>query len=204
MKENKVSTDADQTARIKRVGARIQAAVEQYARDNNKTKDLAGYAWEFNLVESKEVNAWCMPGGKVVFYTGIMPICQDDDGVAVVMGHEVAHAVAKHGAERMSENLVVQGGGAALSAALASKPTQTQQLWMSAFGAGAQYGVMMPFERGQESEADHLGLIFMAMAGYDPHGAVTFWQRMSQASGGASPPEFLSTHPSDANRIAKI
>jgi predicted Zn-dependent protease len=205
MKENKVSTDANQTARIKRVGARIQAAVEQYARDNNKTKDLAGYAWEFNLVESKEVNAWCMPGGKVVFYTGIMPICQDDDGVAVVMGHEVAHAVAKHGAERMSENLVLQGGGAALSAALASKPAQTQQLWMSAFGAGAQYGVMMPFERGQESEADHLGLIFMAMAGYDPHHAVAFWQRMSKAgAAGEKPPEFMSTHPSDENRIKKI
>ena len=205
MKENKVSTDADQTARIKRVGARIQAAVEQYARDNNKTKDLAGYAWEFNLVESKEVNAWCMPGGKVVFYTGIMPICKDDDGVAVVMGHEVAHAVAKHGAERMSENLVVQGGGAALTAALASKPAQTQQLWMSAFGAGAQYGVMMPFERGQESEADHLGLIFMAMAGYDPHHAVGFWQRMAAGSAsGEKPPEFMSTHPSDEHRIQKI
>jgi predicted Zn-dependent protease len=205
MKENKVSTDAAQTARIKRVGARIQAAVEQYARDNNKTKDLAGYAWEFNLVESKEVNAWCMPGGKVVFYTGIMPICQDDDGVAVVMGHEVAHAVAKHGAERMSENLVVQGGGAALSAALASKPAQTQQLWMSAFGAGAQYGVMMPFERGQESEADHLGLIFMAMAGYDPNHSVAFWQRMAAGSAKAEkPPEFMSTHPSDEHRIQKI
>lgn len=204
MKENKLSTDADQTARVKRVGARIQAAVEEYARQQNRTQDLQGYAWEFNLVESQEVNAWCMPGGKVVFYTGIMPVCQDDNGVAVVMGHEVAHAVAKHGAERMSEQLVLQMGGQALGAALASKPQQTQQLWMSAFGAGAQYGVLMPFGRGQESEADHLGLIFMAMAGYDPHGAVTFWQRMSEASGGGKPPEFMSTHPSDENRIAKI
>jgi predicted Zn-dependent protease len=205
MKENKVSTDAVQTERIKRVGARIQKAVEDYARQNNRTKDLQGYAWEFNLVESKEVNAWCMPGGKVVFYTGIMPICQDDDGVAVVMGHEVAHAVAKHGAERMSEQLIVQGGGAALSAALASKPQQTQQLWMSAFGAGAQYGALMPFERGQESEADHLGLIFMAMAGYDPSHAVAFWKRMAASSASAEkPPEFMSTHPSDENRIAKI
>src|SRR5262245_25163627 len=158
MKENKASSDAEQTERVKRVGARIQAAVEEYARQNNRTKDLSGYAWEFNLVESKEVNAWCMPGGKVVFYTGIMHACQDDNGVAVVMGHEVAHAVAKHGAERMTQNLAVQMGGTALGAALHSKPQQTQQLWMSAFGAGAQYGLMMPFGRGQESEADHLGL----------------------------------------------
>lgn len=205
LKENKLSTDAAQTARIKRVGAKIQAAVEDYARKNNRTDELKGYAWEFNLVESKDVNAWCMPGGKVVFYTGIMPVCQDDDGVAVVMGHEVAHAVGKHGAERMSQNLVVQGGGAALAAALATKPQQTQQLWMSAFGAGAQYGLLMPFERGQESEADHIGLIFMAMAGYDPNHAVAFWQRMSKASAAAEkPPEFMSTHPSDEHRIKNL
>jgi len=205
MKENKLSTNAEQTERVKRVGARIQAAVEDYAKTHNRSSDLAGYAWEFNLIESNEVNAWCMPGGKVVFYTGIMPVCQDDDGVAVVMGHEVAHAVAKHGAERMTEQLAVQMGGSALQAALGSKPQQTQQLWMSAFGAGAQYGMLMPFERGQESEADHLGLIFMAMAGYDPHHAVDFWKRMAQASSsGEKPPEFMSTHPSDENRIKKI
>jgi len=204
MKENKPSTNAEQTARIKRVGARIQSAVEEYARQTGHANDLAGYAWEFNLVESKEVNAWCMPGGKVVFYTGIMPVCRDDDGVAVVMGHEVAHAVAKHGAERMSQSLLVEMGGAALSVALQAKPQETQQLWMSAFGAGAQYGVLMPFGRGQESEADHLGLIFMAMAGYDPHHAVEFWQRMSKASGGEKPSEFMSTHPSDEHRIQKI
>jgi len=204
MKENKPSTDAVQTERIKRVGARIQSAVEEYARQTDHAKDLAGYAWEFNLVESKEVNAWCMPGGKVVFYTGIMPVCQDDNGVAVVMGHEVAHAVAKHGAERMSQSLLVEMGGAALGAALQSKPQETQQLWMGAFGAGAQYGVLMPFGRGQESEADHLGLIFMAMAGYDPHHAVEFWQRMAKASGGKAPAKFMSTHPSDEHRIQKI
>jgi predicted Zn-dependent protease len=204
MKENKPSSDAEQTERVKRVGARIQAAVEEYARQNNRTQDLSGYAWEFNLVESKEVNAWCMPGGKVVFYTGIMPVCQDDNGVAVVMGHEVAHAVAKHGSERMSQQLVVQMGGTALGAELSSKPQQTQQLWMSAFGAGAQYGLLLPFSRSQESEADHLGLIFMSMAGYDPHNAVTFWQRMAQATGGEKPPEFMSTHPADETRIKKI
>jgi predicted Zn-dependent protease len=204
MKENKLSTDAVQTERIRRVGARIKSAVEDYEKKNGREKDIAGYAWEFNLVESKEVNAWCMPGGKVVFYTGIMPVCQDDNGVAVVMGHEVAHAVAKHGAERMSESLVLEMGGAALSTALQSKPQQTQQLWMAAFGAGTQYGVMMPFGRSQESEADHLGLIFMSMAGYDPHHAVEFWQRMAQAGGGQAPAEFMSTHPSDQHRIAKI
>ena len=204
LKENKVASSGEQAERVKRVGARIQAAVEEYARTNNRTKDLEGYAWEFNLVESPDVNAWCMPGGTVVFYTGIMPVCGDDNGVAVVMGHEVAHAVAKHGAERMSQNLVVQAGGTALGAALASKPQQTQQLWMSAFGAGAQYGLLMPFGRGQESEADRLGLIFMAMAGYDPNHAVAFWQRMAAASGAEKPPEFMSTHPSDETRIKKI
>ena len=204
MNENKPSTNAAQTERIKRVGARIQKAVEEYAKQNNRTQDLAGYAWEFNLVESKEVNAWCMPGGKVVFYTGIMPVCQDDNGVAVVMGHEVAHAVAKHGAERMSQQLILQMGGTALTTALQSKPQQTQQLWMGAFGAGAQYGVMLPFGRNQESEADHLGLIFMSMAGYDPHHAVSFWERMAKAGAAEKPPEFVSTHPSDEHRIAKI
>src|SRR5262249_12518513 len=139
MKENQLSSDAEQTARIKRVGARIQAAVEEYVRRANRTRDLAGYAWEFNLVKSKEVNAWCMPGGKVVFYTGIMPVCRDDNGVAVVMGHEVAHAVAKHGAERMTQNLIAQAGGLALGAALHSRSQETQRLWMSAFGVGAQY-----------------------------------------------------------------
>ena len=202
--ENTISTNADQTARLLRVGARIQKAVEDYARATNHPDALAGYQWEFKLVESKEVNAWCMPGGKVVFYTGIMPVCGDDDGVAVVMGHEVAHAVARHGNERMSQNLMVQLGGTALEVALHSKPEETQQLWMSAFGAGAQYGVLLPFSRGQESEADHLGLIFMAMAGYDPHHAVAFWQRMAASSGGQKPPEFMSTHPSDAKRIQAI
>jgi predicted Zn-dependent protease len=205
MKENKVSTDAAATERVKRVGGHIQAAVEEYARQNNRTKDLEGYAWEFNLIESKEVNAWCMPGGKVVVYTGIMPVCQDDNGLAVVMGHEIAHAVAKHGNERMSQSLLVEMGGTALQTALHSKPQQTQQLWMTAFGAGAQYGVVLPFGRAQESEADHLGLIFMSMAGYDPHHAVEFWQRMSTATAsGEKPPEFMSTHPSDEHRITKI
>ncbi len=198
--ENKKSTDAEKTAMIQRVGRRIQGAVEQYMRDTNNIAQLDGYKWEFNLVESDEMNAWCMPGGKVVFYTGILPVCKDESGIAVVMGHEVAHAVAKHGSERMSQGLLAQMGGVALSEALKSEPEQTQALAMTAFGVGAQYGALLPFSRKQESEADHLGLIFMAMAGYDPNVAVPFWERMAQG-GGAKPPEFMSTHPSDQTRI---
>lgn len=204
LKENKLSTDATAAQKIKTVGARIQGAVEKYFRDKGLSSELSGYAWEFNLVQSDEMNAWCMPGGKVVFYSGIMPVCQDDKGIAVVMGHEVAHAVAKHGAERMSEGLIAQLGGVALSTALKNKPEQTQQLWMSAFGLGAQFGVLLPHSRNQESEADHLGLIFMAMAGYDPGASISFWQRMSAKAGGGKPPEFMSTHPSDETRINDI
>jgi predicted Zn-dependent protease len=203
LQENKLSTDAQATAMVVRVGKQIQAAVEQYMRDTNNTEQIDGYAWEFHLVESDDVNAWCMPGGKVVFYTGILPVCQDESGIAVVMGHEVAHAVAKHGSERMSQGLMAQFGGEALSVALKNQPVQTQQLAMTAFGVGAQYGALLPFSRQQESEADHLGIIFMAMAGYDPNVAVPFWQRMSEG-GGAKPPEFMSTHPSDATRVANL
>jgi predicted Zn-dependent protease len=144
-----------------------------------------------------------MPGGKVVFYEGILPICEDENGVAVVMGHEVAHAIAEHGNERMSQGLIAQLGGVALSEALKNEPQMTQQLWMTAYGLGAQVGVLLPFSRTQESEADRLGLIFMAIAGYNPHGAVEFWQRMAQ-QGGAQPPEFLSTHPAHNTRINNI
>ena len=204
LKANKVSRNKAQTAQVKRVGARIQHAVEQYFRQTHMSRELTGYAWDFNLVESKEVNAWCMPGGKVVVYTGILPYTQNDVGLAVVMGHEIAHAIAKHGNERMSQGLLAELGGMTLSTALETKPEATRQLWMGAFGLGAQYGVLLPYSRLQENEADHLGLIFMAMAGYDPGAAIGFWQRMSAQKGGQSPPEFLSTHPSDATRIRKI
>jgi predicted Zn-dependent protease len=165
--------------------------------------EIQNYSWEFNLVESDEINAWCMPGGKVVVYTGILPLTRDETGLAVVMGHEIAHAVAKHGAERVSHGLLVEFGGTALSAALSQKPQKTREIWMTAFGVGAQVGVMLPYSRTHETEADRLGLIFMAMAGYDPRTAVDFWTRMSQSGGGA-PPEFLSTHPSDTTRIRNI
>lgn len=204
LKEHKVSTDQVQTAAVKRVGANIQHAVERYFAASGLSQHLSDYKWEFNLVEDKQVNAWCMPGGKVVVYTGILPVAKDDAGLAVVMGHEIAHAIAEHGNERMSQGLLAQMGGVALSTALSTKTAETQQLWMSVYGVGAQYGAIMPYGRMQESEADHLGLIFMAMAGYDPNEAVPFWERMAAQKGGQAPPEFLSTHPSDTSRIANI
>jgi len=203
LKEHRLSGNASQSQMVHRVGGRIQQAVETYFRQHDLASQLNGYAWEFNLVEDKAANAWCMPGGKVVVYTGILPITQTEAGLAVVMGHEIAHAVAEHGNERMSQGLLTQLGGLALSEALQSKPTQTRQLWMTAFGLGAQVGALLPFSRLQETEADRLGLIFMAMAGYDPNEAVSFWQRMAANSSGA-PPEFLSTHPSDKTRIDGI
>jgi predicted Zn-dependent protease len=204
VKQSKLSGDSAQVRRLRAVGVRIQRAVEEYYAGLGQSGALKDYKWEFNLIESEEVNAWCMPGGKVAFYTGILPVCQNDTGIAVVMGHEVAHAVAEHGAERMSHALLAQMGGMALSAALSSEPERTQALWMGAFGLGAQFGVLLPFSRTQESEADHLGLVFMARAGYQPRAALEFWKRMAAQGGGQAVPEFLSTHPSDATRIQNI
>ncbi len=201
---NKLSTNRTQTALVNKVGRRIQGAVESYFRSQNISNQLQGYSWQFNLIDNKEANAWCMPGGRVVVYTGILPITQTEAGLAVVLGHEIAHAVAEHGNERMSQELLAQFGGMALSEAIASKPQQTQQIYMTAFGLGAEYGALLPFSRLQENEADHLGLIFMAMAGYDPHESLSLWQRMSQSNSGQAPPEFMSTHPSNATRMANI
>jgi len=200
---NKLSTDKQKTAMVKEVGRKIQGAVEQYFAQQGKSDRLRGYEWEFNLVEDSAVNAWCMPGGKVVVYTGLLPVAKDEAGLAVVMGHEIAHAVANHGNERMSQGLVTQLGGMALSKALETKKEETRNLFLTAFGVGATVGVLLPYSRTQESEADHLGLIFMAMAGYNPNDAVAFWERMAAGKSGA-PPEFLSTHPSDQTRIRKI
>ncbi len=204
LQQNKLSSNKTDVDMVKRVGSKIQNAVETYFAQKNLSKELEGYAWEFNVVESPEVNAWCMPGGKVVVYTGILPITKDETGLAVVMGHEIAHAIAQHGGERMSQGLLQQLGGVALSVALQNEPEMTQSLFMTAYGVGTTVGVMLPFSRTHESEADHLGLIFMAMAGYNPNAAVDFWTRMSQNKGGAAPPEWLSTHPSDQTRIADI
>ena len=204
LKENKESTDQQKIALVKKVGERIASAVEKYLTDNNMSNEVKNYKWEFHLIESNEINAWCMPGGKVVVYTGILPVTQDENGLAVVLGHEISHAVAKHGDERMSQALIAQLGGVALQEALKDKPEQTQQIFLAAYGVGAQVGVLLPFSRTQESEADHLGLIFMSMAGYDPHGAINFWERMMAQNTGSKPPEFLSDHPADQTRINDI
>lgn len=203
LKDNKLSTNAQQTAMVKNAGNRIKNAVEKYMKEHGMEKKLQGFEWEFNLVEDPTVNAWCMPGGKVVFYTGILPLCKDENGIAVVMGHEVAHAIANHGNERMSQGLAVQMGGIGLAIALHDKPAETQALFMGAYGIGTTVGAILPFSRLHESEADHMGIIFMAMAGYDPRKAPEFWERMA-AMGGSKPPEMLSTHPSDETRIRKL
>lgn len=197
-------SDAQKVEQVKRVGGKIQQAVTHYFQVKKQTKQLAGYKWEFNVVEDPTVNAWCMPGGKVVVYTGLLPVALNDDGLAVVMGHEIAHAIANHGNERMSQGLAAQAGGVALSVALSNKTPATQNLFMQAYGVGTNVAAILPFSRLHESEADEMGLIFMAMAGYNPDEAVNFWQRMDKSSSGQAPPEFLSTHPSHKTRIERL
>jgi len=203
LKSSKLSADQNQRNMISSVGKRIQKAVETYFSNEGLSSQLKDYKWEYNLIEDDQVNAWAMPGGKVAFYTGILPICQDDKGVAVVMGHEIAHAVANHGRERMSQGLVAQLGLSSLQVALGQNPTMTKNLLLQASGVATQLGVLA-FSRNQESEADRLGLIFMSMAGYDPKEAPKFWERMAKNSGGGAPPEFLSTHPSHSTRISDL
>ncbi len=190
--------------RVKEVGQKIARAVERYLRQQNRAGDLAGYAWEFNLVREDQVNAFAMPGGKVVVFTGMMPVTKNAAGLATVVAHEIAHVVARHGNERLSQQLLAQVGTQVLDSALQKQPTRTRQLFMAAFGLGTQVGVLLPYSRIQESEADKLGLIFMAMAGYNPQYAVDFWERMAAANKGPAPPEFLSTHPSHGSRIQAL
>ncbi len=187
---------------VRRVGDKMAKAVTEYLRTKGQLDLISGYQWEFNLVNKNEANAWCMPGGKVVVYSGIMPLTQSEAGLAVVMGHEIAHAIARHGNERMSQQLAAQAGGEILSAAVSSKPALTQNIFNSVYGVGSTLGTLS-YSRQHESEADHMGLIFMAIAGYDPNEAVNFWQRMA-AKAGQKPPEILSTHPADATRIQQI
>lgn len=204
LKQNTMSTDKANAAIVKKVGTNISQAVSRYFAENNMQSRLDGYNWEFNLIKNDTTqNAWCMPGGKVVVYSGILPITKDENGLAVVLSHEIAHAVARHGNERMSQELVVQMGGIALSEAVKQKPAETQTIFNTAYGVGSQLGVMLPYSRKHELEADKLGLIFMAMAGYDPSIAVAFWERMSSLANAASL-EILSTHPSDTRRIEEI
>lgn len=195
-----VSASNPDAAMVKNIGSRISSAVEKYMKQSGQANRVEGYKWEFNLVNSKEINAWCMPGGKVVVYSGLLPVTQDETNLAFVMGHEIAHAVARHGNERMSQMLIAQTGGLALDIALSQKPEQTRNIFMSAYGLGANLGVLLPYSRTHESEADKLGMVFMAMAGYNPSNAYQVWDRMSAAAGGGKPPEILSTHPSDATR----
>jgi predicted Zn-dependent protease len=199
------STGNKDAEMVRRAGQRIATAITNYYAQQGLSKELEGYKWEYNLVDSKEVNAWCMPGGKIVVYTGLLAITQNETALAIVLGHEITHALAKHGNERMSQAMVQQLGGVALSVAVANQPTETQGLFMNAYGIGSNVGALLPFSRKQEYEADRLGLRFAAMAGYDPKEAIPFWQRMKAVSGGANKtPEILSTHPVDDKRIEKL
>lgn len=199
----KVINNTAQSRKVKEIGNKIAVAVTKYMNSNNYQDNIAGYQWEFNLVESKDVNAWCMPGGKVAIYTGILPVTLNDAGLATVMGHEIAHAIAQHSSERYSQAMISQGIGALLGAAVAKSETGTQ-VFQQLYGIGSQAGYLLPNSRKQELEADRLGLTFMAMAGYNPQAAVSFWQRMTAQKNGQAPPEFLSTHPSDVTRIRDI
>jgi predicted Zn-dependent protease len=204
-KNKVVATTANKDAEmVRRVGQRISAAVTKFYTDKGLAKELEGYQWEYNLVDSKDVNAWCMPGGKIVVYTGLLPITQNEAALAVVMGHEVAHALAKHGNERMSQATAQQLGGVALQVAVANKTPEAQNLFMNAYGIGTTVGAMLPFSRKHELEADKLGLIYAALAGYNPQEAIPLWERMAKAGGGQKPPEFLSTHPAEETRIEKL
>ena len=192
-----------QVVLVRAVGAKIQKAVEKYYADKGLAAQLAGFKWEFNVVNENVVNAWCMPGGKVVVYSGLLPVTVDEASLAIVMGHEIAHAIARHGTERMSQGMVVQFGGTVLATAMQQKPAVTQALFGQAYGLSTNLG-MLKYSRTHETEADKMGLVFAAMGGYNPNAAIAFWERMAAASGGAKPPEILSTHPSDETRIAAL
>ena len=205
LQKSKLSTDTQKVEMVRRVGNRIAKSAEAFLAESGQQNSIKNYKWEFNLIEDdKTVNAWVMPGGKAAVYTGILPYTQNETGLAVVLGHEVAHALADHGNERMSEALVANMGGMALSVALSSNSQQTQQLFMTVFGVGANVGFLLPYSRLHESEADRIGLTLMARAGYDPREAIPFWERMSKQEGKSRPPQFLSTHPATETRIANI
>lgn len=203
MKSATKSTNKSQTEMVTRVGKKIAAATEAYLKANGMESEVKNFQWEFNLVKDNQVNAFCMPGGKIVVYEGLMKLVSSDDELTVVVGHEVAHAVPKHSNERMSQQLMAQYGAAILGQAVSNKSAAVQNVANTVYGVGAQYGVMLPFSHKHESEADYMGLVFMTIAGYNPDVAINFWQKMSAGSNGATP-EFMSTHPSDATRIADI
>jgi len=201
----KLSQNREQSAMVKRVGERIARAAEDFLRENGLEQEVSNYHWEFNLIDDPDtVNAWCMPGGKIAVYTGILPVTRDENGLAVVMGHEVAHALAQHGRERLSQGLLVQMGGVALAVALSQKPEGTRNLFMAAYGLGATVGLILPYSRQHEYEADRIGLTIMAKAGYDPHAAIGLWERMRDLSKEKERVDFLSTHPAPQSRIDYI
>lgn len=197
------SSSVTESSMVTRVGKRIAAATEAYLRANGLENEIKNFAWEFNLVKDNQLNAFCMPGGKIVVYEGLLKIINSDDELAVVLGHEVAHAVAKHSNERMSQQMLAQAGAQVLNYSLSQKSALTQMLANQIYGLGAQLGVMLPFSRKHESEADYMGLILMRLAGYNPEVAVGFWKKMSAGAQGKTA-EFLSTHPSDEHRIRDI
>lgn len=204
LKSSKLSTNQQQVEMVRQVGFKIAKAAEAFLAEAGLQSQIKTLKWEFNLIEDdKTANAWVMPGGKAAVYTGILPYTQNETGLAVVLGHEVAHAIAGHGNERMSQGLLAQMGGVALSVALSENSAATRNLFMQAYGAGASVGLLLPYSRLHESEADRIGLTLMARAGYDPHEAIPFWQRMNQKTE-KRPPEFLSTHPAPESRIANI
>jgi predicted Zn-dependent protease len=201
--EHQPLPDSDERVKkVRTVGQRLAAAATQYLNDNKAGNRVEGFEWAFNVVNDNTVNAWCMPGGKVVVYTGILPLTQDDAGLAVVMGHEIAHAIARHGNERMSQAIAMQGAGMTLEVLTSQSPGVARNIFLQSMGVGGQLG-MLAFSRKHETEADKMGLVFMAMAGYDPRQAPLFWERMSQG-GGQAPPELLSTHPSDETRMRDL
>jgi len=205
LQKSKLSGNQQKANMVRNVGFKIAKAAEAFLAESGRGDDVKNYKWEFNLIEDdKTVNAWVMPGGKAAVYTGILPYTHNETGLAVVLGHEVGHALADHGNERMSEALLANMGGMALSVALSSQPQQTSQLFMTVYGAGATVGFLLPYSRLHESEADRIGLVLMARAGYDPREAIPFWERMSKQEGKSRPPEFLSTHPAPQTRIDNI
>lgn len=202
--ENKVVTGTKDAEMITRVGQRIAVAAERYLNANGFEGYLDDYKWEYKLIESDQVNAWCMPGGKIAFYTGILPIAANETGIAAIMGHEVAHALANHGQQRMSSGILQQAGGVAVAVATGNESPEKQQMWMQAYGLGTTLGGVLPFSRSHETEADKIGLYLMAIAGYNPDEAAELWKRMKANSGGEAPPEFMSTHPSNDSRIQNL
>lgn len=203
LSENQVIHNSANAEMVQRVGSKISAVVNKYMNENGYANRVKNYQWEFNLVNDKLVNAWCMPGGKVVVYEGLIPVTLDEDGLAVVMGHEIAHAIARHGNERMSQKLIAVAGGVSLAVMMKDKPNETRNIFLAAYGVGGALGILA-YSRSHESEADRMGLVFMALAGYNPQKAIDFWERMSQTTGSGGIPEFLRTHPSHDTRIQRI